>query len=271
MTKKELGKALQKARINANMSCEELSKRLGNSNKTVYAWEYGNGIPDIFTLLELCKLYNISSINELIGSVVEKDYINTLRVEEKALLGTYRQLTPNSKQIVTTVARMELKHVAANNQAETPIKIIQKSKDEMVATLDKSNSKKNQKKQPLQVYTQSAAAGYSGYIDDANFDEILVKDVPRDTEFGIRISGDSMQPTIKDGDIVFVKRQDCIDVGEIGIFIYDGGAVCKQIAFHNDAYYLRSLNSKYPDMPILEDATYTVGKVLGKYNESEDT
>jgi len=56
MTKKEIGKALQNARNNANMTCVVVSKHLGNSEKTVSAWEQGNGQPDVNTLIQLCKI-----------------------------------------------------------------------------------------------------------------------------------------------------------------------------------------------------------------------
>lgn len=40
--------------------------------------------------------------------------------------------------------------------------------------------------------------------------------------FGLRIVGKSMEPTIMDGDIVIVRRQDYIESGQIGIILIDG-------------------------------------------------
>ena len=42
------------------------------------------------------------------------------------------------------------------------------------------------------------------------------------TYFGLRIEGKSMEPTIMDGDIVIVRRQDYIESGQIGIILIDG-------------------------------------------------
>jgi len=269
MTKKDIGKALQKARNSANLTCVGVARHLGNSEKTVSAWEQGNGQPDIHTLIKLCEIYNLSSINELVGHVVESNLLNTLRIEEKSLVNTYRRLNTNSKQIVMTVARMELKHIDATNQADSPIKVLQKSQRDVEFSIDRLLSKKPpaEKEKYLKVFTQRAAAGYGNYVDDSDFEELPVKHLPNGTEFGVRISGDSMQPDIYDGDIVFVKRQQSIEVGEVGIFIHDGDALCKQLIYKDDVYYLRSLNSRYKDIAALEDATYTVGKVLGTYNE----
>ena len=270
MTKKEIGKALQRARNNVNMTCVNVASHLGNSGKTVSAWEQGHAQPDIYTLVRLCEIYNLSSINELVGHMTENNLLNTLRIEEKSLVHTYRRLNTNSKQIVMTVARMELKHIDATNQADSPIKVLQKSQRDIEASIDRLLSKKPpaEKEKYLKVFTQRAAAGYGNYVDDSDFEEVPVKHLPNGTEFGVRISGDSMQPDIFDGDIVFVKRQQSIEVGEIGIFIHDGDALCKQLVYKDDdVYYLRSLNSRYKDIAALEDATYTVGKVLGTYNE----
>nr|WP_155961786.1 S24 family peptidase [Dorea sp. AGR2135] len=41
---------------------------------------------------------------------------------------------------------------------------------------------------------------------------------PEKTDFGIRISGDSMEPMYHTGDVAWVHKQDSISNGEIGIF-----------------------------------------------------
>ena len=40
--------------------------------------------------------------------------------------------------------------------------------------------------------------------------------------FGLRIVGKSMEPTIMDGDIVIVRRQNYVESGEIAIVLIDG-------------------------------------------------
>ena len=79
---------------------------------------------------------------------------------------------------------------------------------------------------------------------------------------GDTVGLDSMTPDISDGDIVFVKRQPSVEIGEIGIFIYDGDAYCKKLVYRDKHYYLRSLNSKYKDIALFGDSIYTVGKVI---------
>lgn len=252
MEKLGIAAALKNARKKADLTCKEVAVRLGNSEKTVYAWESGYGQPDIGVLFKLCEIYKAPNIDEMLGVVADKNLLASLRQEEKDLINTYRQLTINSKQIITTLAQLELNHIHAVEQGETPIRILQKTKE-----------------QYLKVFDQSAAAGYGDYVDDSSFEMVAVPCIPQGTEFGIRISGESMQPKINNGDIVFVKRDACLDVGDIGIFVYDGNAYCKQLAYKDNTYYLHSLNNKYRDIPILSDSIYTVGKVLDTYSESE--
>lgn len=48
--------------------------------------------------------------------------------------------------------------------------------------------------------------------------------------FGLKIVGKSMEPTICDGDIVIVRRQSCVENGEIGVVLLDGDeATVKEI------------------------------------------
>ena len=273
MEKSQIAQALKIARNNAGMTCKEVAALVGKSVKTVSAWENNNGKPNAETMFRLCEIYKLSSVDEMLGRALESNLINTLRVEEKDLIDIYRQLTTNSKQIIMTLAKLELTHVQAVQQGETPIRILQKTKRQMEAAVDLKLSGKShmEKRELLKVFNQSSAAGYGNYIDDDSFEMIAVPSIPHGTEFGIRIQGDSMQPRIHDSDIVFVTRQASVEAGDIGIFIYDGDAYCKQLAYKDNIYYLHSLNSQYKDIPILSDSIYTVGKVLDRYNENEES
>lgn len=66
------------------------------------------------------------------------------------------------------------------------------------------------------VYVNPAAAGVPLYAED-DFERIEFpeKDVPNGADFGVRISGDSMSPTIKDRSIVWVRRTPEVCNGQI--------------------------------------------------------
>ena len=116
------------------------------------------------------------------------------------------------------------------------------------------------------IFDHPAAAGCPVYTDsDFERIEFPVDDVSYRADFGIRISGDSMSPTIEDGQIVWVRKQKDIRNGEIGIFMLGDSAVCKRarIVETSNLVALESDNRAYD--PIaggdLEDAR-CVGRVL---------
>ncbi|ATO37287.1 hypothetical protein GTID1_08665 [Geobacillus thermodenitrificans] len=55
-----LGEKIKKARIEAGLSQEQLSEKLGVSRSAVAKWESGKGLPDIDNLKNLSKLLNAS-------------------------------------------------------------------------------------------------------------------------------------------------------------------------------------------------------------------
>lgn len=65
-----------------------------------------------------------------------------------------------------------------------------------------------------------------------------------DANFAVQISGDSVLPRFHDQDIVLVRSQPDINIGEIGIFIIDGNGYIKE----KGANRLISLNLEYDDI-----------------------
>ena len=66
MEPQKIGKFIAELRIEDKMTQAELGERIGVSNKTVSRWENGNYMPDISTMQELCKNFDIT-INELLS------------------------------------------------------------------------------------------------------------------------------------------------------------------------------------------------------------
>ena len=54
--------------------------------------------------------------------------------------------------------------------------------------------------------------------------------IPDGAEFGVRVSGDSMEPVYHDGQIVWVQRCETLRTGEVGVMIYDGQGYIKAYA-----------------------------------------
>ena len=122
----------------------------------------------------------------------------------------------------------------------------------------------------LVVYNQSSAAGLGNYLDvpDSSREQYPTGCVPVGTSYGVLISGDSMEPEIHGGSTAFVQETTAVDPGEIGIFVLNGQAYCKQLVVDHERREVRlhSLNRSYDDIVINEgDEFRTLGRVLGSY------
>ena len=88
-------------------------------------------------------------------------------------------------------------------------------------------------------------------------------------DFGLVITGDSMQPKLQEGDIALIQKQDSLNSGEIGAIAFNQheAVVKKFVQVEPSVIYLNSLNTNYPPIIIRKDEiTYIkiFGKVVGK-------
>ena len=121
----------------------------------------------------------------------------------------------------------------------------------------------------IKEYVTPAAAGYASPAEGEDYILVPVTgDIPRETDYAVRIQGDSMEPYIADGSRVFVKRTNELTDGDVGIFFVDGDMKCKQYCEDSlGNIYLFSLNRERADADsfITESSgicVYCFGKVL---------
>lgn len=81
----------------------------------------------------------------------------------------------------------------------------------------------------MPVSCLAASAGTGEFLDDGNYEMVSFPacSVPKGADFGIRVNGDSMEPVYHDGQIVWVKECEDIQIGEVGIFVYDSEGYIK--------------------------------------------
>ncbi|MBK5243704.1 MAG: LexA family transcriptional regulator [Eubacteriaceae bacterium] len=116
------------------------------------------------------------------------------------------------------------------------------------------------------IYLLPVSAGTGQFLDGEDFEMIPYPSdfIPKGSNFGVRVSGDSMEPQLHEGDTVFIQRSKEIESGNIGVFILNGEAFIKKMIGDMDGCYLVSLNQKYKPIKIREsDNLKTIGKVLG--------
>lgn len=168
-----------------------------------------------------------------------------LTADEQDLLDIYNKLSEKSKGIILgraeQLAELEAPAVNEPEQVEEPTIQIKHS-----------------------YYRVSAGTGFE--LDEGdNWETIEIPDTPdaRKADFAITIKGNSMEPIYFDGNIVLVKQQPAVELGEIGIFdIEDNGYIKK---YGGDR--LISLNAEYDDIILSdydEERIHCFGKVIGR-------
>ena len=115
----------------------------------------------------------------------------------------------------------------------------------------------------IPVYDAGASAGTGIFLDSDYYDVIAIADnyTNRKANFAVWVDGHSMEPKFNDGDLVLVRQQPQVDIGEIGIFIVNGEGFIKKLGEGE----LISLNPDYENIRLNEwDDISCKGRVLGK-------
>ena len=122
---------------------------------------------------------------------------------------------------------------------------------------------KSTKLKTIPVYS-SVSAGLGRVPDAEPIDFISIPETTGDV-VAVKVTGNSMEPTFSDGDIVVIKKDVEINVGEVGVFFlneYDGEGVVKRLKYKNGVYVLESDNPSYEDKEIGSDVIISCGKVV---------
>jgi len=196
------------------------------SNQAVSKWEKGATLPNARQFLAICDVLNIDDIKGVFAGGGE-GLLSGLDREGRRKALDYVQLLRDSGRY-------------------TP---------------------KPEKLQPfrsLPLYSLAVSAGTGQFLDGEDYEMVEVgNEVPESANFGVRVSGDSMEPEFHDGQTIWVRQQRSLMTGEIGVFLYDGNAYLKQLVALEDSMALRSFNSNYSDIIISPELPLRVlGKVL---------
>ena len=109
---------------------------------------------------------------------------------------------------------------------------------------------------------ESVSAGFGAYAcsDIVDYIPLFINnpaDVP-DT-ICIKVKGDSMYPTIENGDIVVVRKQASVDSGQIAVVLIDKEeGLVKRIVYDNDSIELQSINPEYQSKIFKDEDTLRV-------------
>ena len=117
-------------------------------------------------------------------------------------------------------------------------------------------------KRIVPLYDLPLSAG----VGNENFDGIPFEEYETENllcDFALKISGDSMEPNIKDKSVVLIKRQSVVDEGKVGAFFLNDKVYCKYLSYDNGKTLLCSYNDKYAPIEVKEyDTLFAYGEVI---------
>ena len=188
------------------------------TTKAVSKWENLTREPSLHTILTVCQILDIEDIyEEFLGENPFDHVMENLNEDGKAKIIEFANLLRASRKYLPHRADI----IPFENY------------------------------QPIAV--EPASAGTGNYIEDSVKESYNVGHLaPEKTDFGIRISGDSMEPMYHTGDVAWVHKQD------------------KELHVGPDVVYLVSLYEKYLPIQIFESDSFKIfGKVIGKCKGAE--
>lgn len=212
-----IGKRIDEARKKAGLSLPQFSSLLKNvgvsvSPSGINKWTKGIALPNAYQLVAICQALDL----DVDVSYFIREYTPILNQEGLEKIKIYRE-----DLIASGRYRPPVKDAAVIKYIEKPVSNL------------------------------PVSAGVGEFLDAGNFEMVSFPEssIPDEAEFGIRVSGNSMEPVYHDGQIVWVQKCGHLAVGEVGVFVYDGEG------------YLKVYSEQEPDEEELESFTDSYGRV----------
>lgn len=259
MTDEELaifiGNKIKEYRKLKGLTQKELAKAVGMGDTTIANYEKGLRTPKKNTLFKLANAFDIS-IDDLfppIESAKSKQNVTKVNFDPRQaiLLSNYNKLNDSRK----------------NRLVQTSEKLLAEEQGKVIDIQEKCAEYDTRKRVSLPAPGKVSAG--TGYWQEDDYDTMVdfdADEIPDEDEYDTIaiVVGHSMEPKIKNGDFLFIKLTDQVDLNKIGIFKVNGENYVKKLK----GDYLESLNKEYDDISLSEnDDIRTIGEVVDIYRE----
>lgn len=240
---------------------KELTEYLGLKNVAFSEWKSGKSKSFRKYLIEIAEFFNVS-LDYLVFGKEQANFSNMLE-DEKELLEYYNELDDISKASVLGKAEGLAEAARRKRELEAATKEKSKAKITPFPEPDLSDDEDEEDEEeyieiPFAELPVSAGTGVYLHSDSIDTIKVAANEKNRKADFAIKVSGNSMEPRFCNGDIVLVREQP-VEVGEIGIFVYEGEGYIKELG--EDC--LISLNPDYSNIQIKNrDSLFCQGKVI---------
>ena len=214
----------------------------------------------------------LGTLNKLLSGIIEEPKLSTAEAIAHALGTTLSAMMGEAADTPTAddERKLLLDYRAADTYGKALVRKVAEMESGRTADITEPQDERLFRPQPseegavitLPLYLSPVSAGPGAILDHGSHETIDVRAsyATEQADFALRVSGNSMEPRFRSGDIVLVHQQSDVLFGELGIFVADGEGYFKR--FMGDR--LHSLNPEYPDIPLRRfEEFFCCGKVVG--------
>ncbi|HFI0749786.1 TPA: XRE family transcriptional regulator [Streptococcus suis] len=241
---------MNKKGVDRNQLCSDLDLKY----MTVSDWINAKTYPRIDKIESLANYFGINK-SDLIE---EKSTIPSSSIP-------FQNFDPRQAILLSNYSK--LNETRKNKLLATSETLLAKEQGKVIDISEKRAEYDARKRISLSVPGKVSAG--TGYWQEDDYDTMVdfyADDIPDEKDYDTVavVVGHSMEPKIKNGDFLFIKLKDQVDLNKIGIFQMDGENYVKKLK--NDC--LESLNKDYDNIPITADTDFrTIGEVVDIYRE----
>lgn len=236
---------------------KELAKEVGITPSTMTDYMKLRSAPSFGVIQKLADFFGI-----------KKSDIDTTFKEEKSTFPSSIPL-PNfdPRQAILLSNYSKLNDIRKNKLLATSETLLAEEQGKVIDISEKRA--KYDARNSISLSVPGKVSAGTGYWQEDDYDTMVdfyADDIPDEKDYDTVavVVGHSMEPKIKNGDFLFIKLKDQVDLNKIGIFQVDGENYVKKLK--NDC--LESLNKDYDNIPITADTDFrTIGEVVDIYRE----
>lgn len=230
-----LPERLKMLRRKSNMTQKELAEKSNLPIRSIINYENGLREPNAKALVALEEIFHVSGAY-LLGYTNQKNNSHyTLNENAQALLNIFSDLDERGRATVLHCSEEQRRLSNLHVEIEKPRTLW------------------------LRISEQAASAGTGIYLGPDAFSEIEVLEnrLTSQADFAVPVSGDSMLPEFRNGDIVLIRTESA-EIGDVAIVLLQGEGYIKKLGKHA----LLSLNPDYDPIPY-DESLRVCGKVIG--------
>lgn len=224
-----------------NKTQKDLTDYLGLEKSTFSSWKNGKSASYKKHINKIADFFNVSTDYLLTDkdSMISKN--PTIPTEYQSLINSYQELSKDNQQLLQDIISSMIDIQNANEKH--------------------SEIEYTTREIELMINKASAGKGYDLDSPDSETIQIIQTPEAEEADIAITIEGESMSPDFHDGDIVLIKYQESIEIGQVGIFRINNG---KGYIKERGKDFLISRNPEFDNIvPGENDQVDCIGLVLG--------